>query len=200
MGVEEVLKAYALDPPQAFEKFVQQLRKLPRHASKWVYAARPPERLVQGDVLGPVEYVAVSEENQHAIVASDVMLVSNTCDLVPEQRDFALVAPVIELDIYTPPDTASDDSWNEHVGAVRRFEVIPYYYLPAVGGGLQESFADFTRITNLPTGYLSDSFSNRVVTRKSSLSLKGHLLLLAKLAHFLVRSEAAEIERTAGPA
>ena len=195
MDAEELLRRFGLHPPQAFERFVRQIRQLPKFPSKWLYAAEPPEILVQGDVLGPIEYVAVSEENRHGIVTSDVMLVSNTCDLVPGQSDFALAAPVIELEFYTRPSDSTAESWDQHLAAVRRFEVIPYYYLPN-SDGLEESFVDLTRIVHLPTPYLADSYRSHQVARKASLTLKGHLLFLAKLAHFLVRLEAREAGRS----
>ena len=194
MDAEELLRRFGLHPPQAFERFVRQIRQLPKFPSKWLYAAEPPEILVQGDVLGPIEYVAVSEENRHGIVTSDVMLVSNTCDLVPGQSEFALAAPVIELDIYTKPSDSTSTSWEQHLAAVRRYEVIPYYYLPH-SDGLEEAFVDFTRIVHLPTAYLAGRYKNQHLKRKASLSLKGHLLFLAKLTHFLVRLEAREAGR-----
>ena len=197
MDAQELLHKYGLDAPPAHEEFIRQLRNLPLDAPKWLYSAARPSELVQGDVVGPVHYVAVSEENQRAVIEGDVMVVSNTCDMVPDQSPFALVAPVIELELYTTPETTPEDSWMNHLRALRKFEVGPYYYLPS-WEGFDESFADFSRITHLPSKYLVGLIENGQSARKISLSQKGHLLLLSKLAYFFVRLETDQITRQSG--
>ncbi len=197
MNAEEILEKYGLGTQPTFRAFIEQVRSLPENASKWLYSPSLQRVILQGDVLGPVQYVATSEENERALVESEVMLVSNTCDLVPTQQPFSLVAPVIELEAYAKLGTPTDESWNNHLRALRKSEMKAYYYLPS-WAHLPESFADFSRITHLPSKYLVELFEKRKSVRKVSLSSKGYLLLLSKLTYFLARLETNEINRQSG--
>jgi hypothetical protein len=195
MDAAGILKKYGLDAPPAHEEFLRQLRRLPTYDRNWLFSPAPPvNALVQGDVIGPVTYVLTTESNEHALVEGDVMIVSNSCDAVPAQSPFAVVAPVMELETYAGSTSAEDPNWTNHLVALRKFEIDSFYYLP---GWIQlpESFADFSRLTHLPSSYLKDSFDSDAVRRRASLSSKGHLLLLAKLAYFFVRLESEEIRR-----
>lgn len=199
MNAEEILDKYGLGAQPAHDEFIQQLRNLPKGAAKWLYSPAPPNVIVQGDVLGPVQYVAISEGNERALVESEVMLVSNTCDLVPTQQPFSLVAPVIELEAYTGTETTRGEPWISRLHALRKFEINPFYYLPG-WIRFRESFADFSRITHLPSSYLVELFRRGTSVRKVSLSSKGYLLLLSKLTYFLARLETDEISRQSGSA
>jgi hypothetical protein len=195
MDAQDILKKYGLDPPLAHGEFLRQLRKLPTYDRNWLYSPAPPQGLlVQGDVVGPVNYTLTSEDNEIGVLEGDVMLISNSCDMVPNQSPFALIAPVTEMTIYTKPEASEDDEWSNHLTALRKFEIDSYYYLPS-WFGRTDSFADFSRITHLPSAYLQASFVGRALQRSASLSSKGHLLLLSKLAYFLLRLETKEVER-----
>ena len=95
---------------------------------------------------------------------------------------------------YTKPEDEEEAAWNNRVVSLKRFEIDPYYYLPSWTEH-RESFADFSRITHLASSYLSDLFTADKRRRSISLSSKGHLLLLSKLAYFFVRLESVEIAR-----
>jgi len=194
MDAQEIVRKYGLDPPPKHDEFLRQLRSLPGYPHNWLYSPAPPRDLLQGDIVGPIDYVLTSEDNERGILAGDVMLISNTCDAVPQQSRFALIAPVTELEIYTKPEGQDDEAWLNHLMALRKFEIDSYYYLPS-WFGRPDAFADFSRITHLPSSHLQTSFAANEVHRSASLSSKGHLLLLAKLAYFLVRLEAGEVQR-----
>lgn len=194
MDAQEILRKYGLDPPPTHGEFLRQLRRLPTYDRNWLYSPAPPQELLQGDVVGPVEYVLVSEDNERAVLAGDVMLISNTCDAIPQQSTFALIAPVTEVEIYTKPEGQNDEAWLNHLTALRKFEIDSYYYLPS-WARRSDSFVDFSRITHVPSAILRAVFVADPLRRSISLSSKGHLLLLAKLAYFFVRLETREIHR-----
>lgn len=195
MDVADILRKYGLDAPPTHDEFIRQLHALPTYDRNWLYSPVPPPRtLLQGDVIGPVRYPATSEDNEICILEGNVMLISNTCDLVPRQSSFSLIAPVTEMAIYTRPEGETDESWLNHLNSVRKFEVDSYYYLPSWAAN-EDSFADFSRMMHLPSTYLEGVFAAEANRRAVSLSTKGHLLLLSKLAYFLVRLESQEIVR-----
>jgi hypothetical protein len=195
MDAREILQKYGLDPPLVHEDFLRQIQRLPLYDRNWLYSpAPPPNELWQGDVVGPVSYVLTSEDNERGLFEGNVMLVSNTCDMVPAQSPFALVAPVFDVAIYTRPPDQAEETWANHLLSLRKFEISPFYYLPSWTEH-PDSFADFSRMTHLPVAHLVDSFAADTLRRRASLSSKGHLLLLAKLAYFFVRLETDEVFR-----
>jgi len=194
MKAEEILRKYGLGTQLSHQEFLQQLHRLPLFREKWLYWTSTTKHLLQGDIVGPIQLVLSSKNNRHGLLEVNAIVVSNTCNLVPIQEDFALLAPVVTISEHIRPRKKPEDVWKQHLLAIRKFEIIPYCYLPKIEG-LEESFADFSRITHIPTISLSNMLSDGKVSRIASLSRKGHLLFLSKLTYFLARLESKEVSR-----
>jgi len=165
MTAEEILGRYL--PPSEHQDFVQQIRALPEGVEKWLYAASYANGIWQGDVLSEMELTVV-EVDRIEVYDTKVIVVSNTCDLVPGQDDYGIVAPVFELSTWV--DILPPEGRETRVRLMRCYRINRYFYLPAKGT-LPESYVDLSRLCSVSLDVIRARAQPIV-----SLSLKGFLL------------------------
>jgi hypothetical protein len=123
------------------------------------------------------------------------MIVSNTCDLVIGQDEYAVIVPIVSFAEHLQANPMAEGAVRDFHRSLRQNIIARYFYLSAVGR-LPESFADFSRPTAIELPALYERLAGTALTDHLSLSLKGHLLLLMKLAYHIARQETPEVNRT----
>jgi hypothetical protein len=186
---EDEILAYL---PEPIKPFREQLKNFPDGYEKWVYAASLPEKIYQGDVFKTVPFVCI-DDNGAATPLDEFpgMVISNTCDVQPKRSDFALIAPVIELDDYKKMSDLTGEALENHISALMENELSQVMYLPD-RAGLGPCFVDFGQIWPISLNYLHEGLAQQ---RILSFSQCGHYLMLIKLAHHLSRAEADDAKR-----
>lgn len=142
---------------------------------------------LQGDAFDGAPYVvigstAVSERSTR------VMLLSNTCDMAPENlRDTPLrvaVAPIVRLERFREIFIAEgmpQDAVDEKVAAVRAHRVSKIFFLPRGSGIAEDSVVMFDSIQTMPI----DRFEAAHPQKLATLSDRAFWLLAVKLSiHF----------------
>lgn len=177
--------------PEHIRPFAELLKQFPEHYEKWVHATALPTELYQGDVVEKAVLMAVGEDGEILRADLPAMVISCTCDVQPKQGKFALLAPVIDLDFYTGNSEFQGAALDSHVRDLKANKIANLFFLPA-GQKLKASVIDFQQLTAVSVEFLQKIGLN---ARLTSLSPKGHYLLLVKLAHHLSRPDAADARR-----
>jgi hypothetical protein len=177
--------------PEHIRPFAELLKQFPINFEKWVHATGFPVELYQGDVVANAVLTAVDENG--TVLRSDLpaMVISCTCDVQPKQGKFALLAPVIDLELYRANSELQGAALDSHLRDVMANKIANLFFLPA-GLKLKASVIDFQQLTAVSIEFLHN---NGPKTRLTSLSQPGHYLFLVKLAHHLTRPDAASAQR-----
>ena len=177
--------------PEHIRPFVELLKQFPEHYEKWVHATAFPAELYQGDVVENAVLTAISEDGKVLILDLPAMVISCTCDVQPKQGKFALLAPVIDLELYRGNSELQGAALESHLRDVIANKIANLFFLPA-GLKLKASVIDFQQLTAVSLDFLH---KNGPTGRLTSLSQPGHYLLLVKLAHHLTRPDSAGARR-----
>lgn len=177
--------------PEHIRPFAELLKQFPANYEKWAHATALPLEIYQGNILENALLIAVSEGGE--IQKSDLpaMVISCTCDVQPKQGEFALLAPVIDLEFYKNNSELQGEALDSHIRDVIANKIANLFFLPA-GQKLKASIIDFQQLTSVSVEFLHSKPLN---TRLTSLSQTGHYLLLVKLAHHLARPDAVDANR-----
>jgi hypothetical protein len=177
--------------PENIKPFSQQLKQFPENYEKWVYAAAYRSETYQGDVFADVPFVFVDEDGDPAQAQLAGMVVSNTCDTQPNQGEFVVLAPLIDLETYRQSSELEGEELANHVRAVTENKISNLMFLPRSETTL-DSLVDFGNLCSVSGAYFHQKKGkNRIV----SLSLVGHYFMLVKLAYHFTRPEAADALR-----
>ena len=122
------------------------------------------------------------------------MVVSNTCDLQPEQARFILVVPVVDLKDYRENSELEAEALENHIRALTENKISQLMFLPE-GGRLHSCFVDFGNICSVSSRHFHSENRPIRFTKLESLSQCGHYFLLIKFAYHLSRPEAPEATR-----
>jgi hypothetical protein len=177
--------------PEHIRPFTQQLKQFPAGYEKWIYAASLPSETYQGDVFTQVPLVSIDDVGDAVRAEVSGMVLSNTCDAQPEQGEFVLVAPVIDLLGYRKNCELEGADLENHLQALTGNKISQLMFLPQ-GNGIGDCFVDFGNICSVSVRYFH---SERGQKRLVSLSQCGHYFLLMKLAYHLSRPEARDAKR-----
>jgi hypothetical protein len=146
------------------------------------------EIIFQGDGIRDLLVVNLPSTE---IKGAKCLVFSNTCDLDPSNPRFfpsqIVYAPIFDLEKYqsrlsTLPEYSSQKV-SDHVEAIRRQEITQVFYLPRLGGLLNESIVFLDRINNCSNDFIvrKDLPGQRVF----SLGDYGFYIFLLKLSiHF----------------
>jgi hypothetical protein len=177
--------------PRHLQKFSAELGQFPKNYEKWVYATSLPKEIYQGDVVARAPFALVNAEGSPDRLDVPGMVISCTCDVQLGQGDFALIAPVHDLDEYRSNSEIKGQELENHLRALTGNEISNLFFLPA-GRGLKPSFVDLGMMTSISIEYLN---SERGRQRLASLSQVGHYVLLVKLAYHFTRPEGSDAIR-----
>jgi hypothetical protein len=177
--------------PPHLQKFSAQLRQFPENYEKWIYAASLPKEIYQGDVVASAPLFLVDADGNPERLDVPGMVISRTCDVQVGQGDFALIAPVHDLEEYRRGSELTGPELENHVRALTGNEISNFFFLPA-GQGLKSSFVDLGTMTSISIEYLQSERGHR---RLASLSQVGHSVLLVKLAYHFTRPETSDATR-----
>lgn len=178
--------------PLHIQKFSAQLRQFPENYEKWVYATSLPKEIYQGDIFANAPFALVNTEGNPDRLDVPGMVISCTCDVQVGQGDFALIAPVHDLDEYRSNSELTGQELENHLRALTGNEISNFFFLPA-GQALKPSFVDLGKMTSISIEYLN---SERGRQRLASLSQVGHYVLLVKLAYHFTRPESSDATRS----
>jgi len=192
--VDEILSRWL--PHYTQRQFAAEVRALSTHGEKWLYRPGQPAQLWQGDVLPDLPFLSVGSNEEVSVAVSWGLIISNTCDLVIGQDEYAVIVPIISFAEHLQANPMAEKTLTSFHQSLRENIVSRYFYLPA-SGRLPESFADFSRPTAIELPVLYERLAATALTDHLSLSLKGHLLLLMKLAYHVARPETPDVTRAA---
>ena len=177
--------------PERIKPFTEQLKQFPSGYEKWVYATSLPSVIYQGDIFSRVPFVSIDDNGDVVRAEFCGMVVSNTCDAQPNQGDFVLLAPVIDLENYREISNLRGEDLENHVGALTDNRISQLMFLPETQD-IRPSFVDFG---NICTVSLRHFHYDRGQKRLLSLSQCGHYFMLIKLAYHLSRPEPSDAKR-----
>jgi hypothetical protein len=178
--------------PEHARPFADLLKQFPEHYEKWVHAKTLPAELYQGDVVEKALLTAIDEEGEIVKLGLPAMVISCTCDVQPKQGEFALLAPVIDIDFYIENSEFRGEALDSHVRDLKANKIANLFFVPA-GHKLKASVIDFQQLTAVSVEFLH---KKGLETRLASLSQPGHYLFLVKLAHHLTRPDATDAKRS----
>lgn len=169
------------------DAFLKSLRNLDFGNPKWMYdATSRDDAPLQGDILPAVELHWTDSNGEALQWIGPAMLLSNSCDLVPEQDPAAAMAPVFPIDEFVdrfaPPQRERERS------AIQTNQHTSRMYLPGASF-LSESYVDFAWSSAVSTQRIATLFTS--AGRKNILRLTeaAWYLLTGKLAHHYVREQ-----------
>jgi hypothetical protein len=178
--------------PEQIKPFAQQLRQFPLGYPKWLYAASAPDSTYQGDIYSLVPFACIDHSGSSVRADCLGMVISATCDNQPDQGEFVLVAPVINLNEYRQRSELQGDSLEDHIRALTENKISQLMFLPRTHN-LDDSFADFGNISSVSLEYFHSQHDQ---ARLASLSQYGHYFMLMKLAYHICRPELSDVKRT----
>lgn len=177
--------------PEHVRPFAELLKQFPENYEKWVHANDLPVELYQGDVVDNALLIAIREDGEILRADLPAMVISCTCDVQPMQGEFALLAPVIDIEFYRVNSELQGEALTSHMKDLMDNKIANLFFLPA-GQSLKAYVVDFQQLTTISVGFLQ---TERFKTRLTSLSQTGHYLLLVKLTHHLTRPDAVGAQR-----
>jgi hypothetical protein len=195
ISVEEIQKYLPqyLSAP-SLEALFEDLKKFPDNLDKRLYSKNLPnsEIIYQGDGLSGM---LVSNLPDMEWREMPTMVLSNTCDINPENKRYfpsrIVYAPILKLEKYSQMLVAEFvetgkkqmDDINAHIAHIRRQQITQIVYLPKSGGLTEDSIVFLDRLNNCP----ADFFEVAQIKAKKlfSLSNYGLYMFLIKLSiHF----------------
>jgi hypothetical protein len=177
--------------PQHLQPFAVHLKQFPSGYEKWIYASSLPAETYQGDVFAQIPLIAVDDDGNAVRPELNGMVISTTCDAQPNQGEFILFAPVIDLEDYRQNSELKGEALINHIQALTENKISGLMFLPDAPG-IRSSFVDFGKVCPISTA-LFHSYRGR--KQLLSLSQCGHYFLLVKLAYHFCRPDAPDVRR-----
>ncbi|PKN26727.1 MAG: hypothetical protein CVU64_17190 [Deltaproteobacteria bacterium HGW-Deltaproteobacteria-21] len=177
--------------PEAEETLFEDLKQFPINIDKRLYTSRftNTETIFQGDGLEELLFVNLPEPQ---IGKGNGMVLSNTCDISPENKRFlppsVVYAPIHKLGKYKAALLEANvkaDQVDGHIDSIRKQKVSSVFYLPQGGTLEEESIVFLDRLNSCNVGFLEGR--NISKTRLFTLSDYGLYLFLFKLSVHLTR-------------
>jgi hypothetical protein len=146
------------------------------------------ENIFQGDGINDLLVVNLPQEE---IRPTPCMVLSNTCDIDPNNRRLfpsqIVYVPIFNLNKYKAhllsKSSKSKQQINDHMQSIKRQEITQIFYLPPISDCLEESIVFFDRICNCSSSYINRSKLSK--QRIFTLSDYGAYLFLLKISiHF----------------
>jgi hypothetical protein len=178
--------------PENVRPFAHLLKQFPANFEKWVFSPTLPSRVFQGDLFSDVPFVSVDEQGEIIRAEWRGMVISNTCDAQPDQGEFVLVAPVLDLKDYQQKSDLKGEELDNHIRAIAENKISNLMFLPSYGSNNPDSFVDFGNVCSVSNACFHLGSQKRI----ASLSQVGHYFLLVKLAYHLTRPESADAVRS----
>ncbi len=141
------------------------------------------QEITQGDIFSKIPFVYVTEDGQPQTACFRAQLLSNSCDIV---RDDRLVFAAIL------PDEFEFKSKN-FLDDVRKNIKYGYYCVPA--SNHKEYIIDFSLVASYPRRLFERFVSENKVHKIASLTNFGYYFFLTKLTIFYMRPESKEVVR-----
>lgn len=177
------------------EALRDELRKFPDNMK--YYLSNSVDGTLQGDLFDKKHFIITSAKGALSVRPSQVMIISNSCDIAPEnRRDLGvsvLVAPIMQLSKYEEllrRTGTPQVSITSKLAGIRQQEVTSLFYLPSGEHLHAESIVLFDAIQAVRSEFL-DLPNARIHT----LSQAAFYLLLVKLSiHFCRAREGVDRE------
>lgn len=187
MTFEEAIERSSIILPEHKNEFAALLAKFPADLEKWIYRV-PAESnsLFQSDILLEIPVCFIDEDGDTVQGIDTVTMISNTCDMQPDRKEFIIASPIIPItDFEEHLRSIGETGIDTKLTDIRRNRIFSYFYLPQ-HEGFAESFIDFSRMVTINSHYINRVFSGK---RTLSLSQYGFYLFLIKLTYHLARME-----------
>ncbi len=187
LNPQDVLKRFI--PPVSGEvlREFQQLRFGPdkeriRSASEF-FATQLPSEICQGDIVGLLPLLWYDDDGQRYEEEVWAMLISPSCDF--DNDPTALFAPCFP---------ASRFVGKRYYSSIVAQETASLFYIAPTAS--REAFvADLSNIQPVPTATVATGLASKALSRISSFTPLGHVGMLLKLTHHLMRQESSEVVR-----
>lgn len=185
--VEDILRFHRPLDDESFKREVKRLRDRAGDP-KWLYmpVKRDQRELWQGDILPHAELPFVAHDGEIEVVEQRAMLLSTTCDAVPNQDPTAVLAPV-----YPVLDFAQELSAERRrnlLSTLKANTFARYFYLPAAES-MPESYVDFSGSASVSNVYLHQLCEHANVADRVRLSRLGWYFFNYKLGYYYSRAE-----------
>lgn len=188
--IKRYLPRYLSD--DATRNLFDELKQFPANIDKRMYASSLRENLqvFQGDGFRDL---LVAQLPEASVRSTSCVVVSNSCDVSPENRRFAevriLYAPIIHLDKYKQLISRNTSAIvnidiDNHLADIRKQRISHIFYLPSGQGHWNHE--GMVRLDMIQSGPVDQLTNKGIVTRRLfSLSDYGFYLFLLKLSiHF----------------
>jgi hypothetical protein len=198
--IQKYLPQYLSAP--STDQLFHDLKDFPNNLDKRLYSQSllDTEIIYQGDGIAGMLVTSLPSKD---IGEMPVMILSNTCDINPENKRYfssrIVYAPIFQLEKYrsmlvrefVQTGKAEIDAINSHISNIRRQEITQIVYLPKNGKLKEDSIVFLDRLNNYPADLLDAS---QIKARKLFvLSNYGLYLFLIKLSiHFTRTQEKAD--------
>lgn len=199
MDPEPVISSYSLLPKQIKEELLRLLKVFPQNFEKWLYGAIDHNNILQGDIFLNIPFPIFMDHKPDSeikkeipLLKSDVMILSNSCDVSVSKASFITIAPIAPID-----EISDRKSKSSKVESIMKNEVTHMLYIPETPShSIADSVVFLNKAMSIPRNYINEKANLKV----ASLSQVGHYFMLTKLAwHFIRLSDDMAI-RTLPPA
>jgi hypothetical protein len=168
------------------QEMLTELRRIRNASSMRFYSSRKFEQRMQGDALNGAPYIVA--KNPPALRTTQVMVLSNSCDISPEnqreERPMVTIAPLIRVSKWRDRFIAAGMKVariDTKLKSLRAQEVTNKLFLPKGQGLDEDSIVPLDHMQSIPTSMLDASNP----TTLAVLSQAAHWLLCVKLSiHF----------------
>lgn len=186
MDLEEVIPELKAIPEENRPKLQEYLNDFPDNMEKWFYSKPSADTILQGDLYENIPFLHLKPSicspfdflDNHECFPSQVMVLSNTCDIKHKKSRYVTVSPLAAIQGLV--DNIKDENYLVSLKKNLKTDIM---YIPSSPNGLLgESMVYLYRAMSIPIEY----FGSKDVKKISSLSQYGYYFFLIKLAwHFL---------------
>ena len=182
MTLDEVIQRAQAILPEHKKEFIKVLSDFPDGIEKWLFSpnVRDPESLYQGDIVLDLPTCYIDNDGDIVEGQDSVALISNTCDIQPERRDFLIVSPIITFDDYRKSFTLGKPNIGNSFTQIRKNLIFRFFYLSTTND-FPESFIDFSRMVSISNFYINSLKETKPEKFALTLSVYGFYLFLIKL-------------------
>lgn len=147
------------------------------------FASPPNDRLMQGDIVGPLPFLLETADGELVQKAVPGMLLSQSCDF--DEDVHVLFAPAYPY---------ADVAHTKNASSIRANEMTPLFYLPPLLRR-EALVVDFRLMQPLRKASILTKYEKGAYRRTSSFTDEGWYLLLAKLTLHFLRPQASDEDR-----
>jgi hypothetical protein len=161
-----------------------------RYGPVWsdLYATVLSPKICQGDVVGPITFIAHTDSGDFAELVRPGMVLSHSCDI--DQDEEILFAACFPAYMFRK---------HPSIGDIRRNTVFGLIYLPGLPG-IGDTIVDLGRVQSIRRSVFEEDLRAGKTKRHASLTTLGYYFLIAKLTvRFLRPQPSDEIRGDASP-